>query len=663
MNTESTDRTSQLQRLLRELESLADAGLPEQQFQPEFLKRVVELVAAPVGVVWRLANGQFDMAAGFGIDAAQASKLSEATPHLRPLLAEATGAGEVRYATPDASAPAPFDRTTTILAPIVVDESTSGIVQVFYPGEVEADRRSGISRMLETVAGYASRALANGRSGPAISTEATQADFDRFAVDVHRSLVPKEVAATAANDGRLLVGCDRLSIVLARGRSIRTFATSGVDRVDRRANSVRRMEALCRVVMATGEPLRYSGSVADLAPQVEEPLADFLEECGSRGIEIIPLVATRPVHRTTSGTAEEPSEKQEQKVLGCLVAEWTGERPRSLAQLDRVADHVAPALQNAVAHDQIFLQPAFRTVGRGFEWFRGRRVWAAVAILAGIALLITALCVVPWDYRVEGRGRLMPIVRREVFAPENAHVDEIVVESGQPVEAGDELVRLRSDELDERRLQLVTEFNERSRQITALRGRIVEARDDSEAIARFEAELAETIVRVAGIRKQIDTLDERLKTLVVRAPIAGTVATFQLRQRLEDRPVQRGESLLELMQPEQGWRLELEVDEKRIGHLTSAQAESEGEPLEVEYVLATAPESSYHGRLGKLAERVRTNEEGGSVLEVHVALDENERPVQRFGSEVRARIDCGERSLGYVLFGDVVEFVRRRLWW
>ncbi len=27
------------------------------------------------------------------------------------------------------------------------------------------------------------------------------------------------------------------------------------------------------------------------------------------------------------------------------------------------------------------------------------------------------------------------------------------------------------------------------------------------------------------------------------------------------------------------------------------------------------------------------------------------------------RIACGRRSLGYVLFGDVIEFVQRRFWW
>ena len=36
--------------------------------------------------------------------------------------------------------------------------------------------------------------------------------------------------------------------------------------------------------------------------------------------------------------------------------------------------------------------------------------------------------------------------------------------------------------------------------------------------------------------------------------------------------------------------------------------------------------------------------------------------IKFFGAEVIAKIDCGRRSLGYVLFGDVIEFIRKRFW-
>ena len=34
----------------------------------------------------------------------------------------------------------------------------------------------------------------------------------------------------------------------------------------------------------------------------------------------------------------------------------------------------------------------------------------------------------------------------------------------------------------------------------------------------------------------------------------------------------------------------------------------------------------------------------------------------RVGADVRGKINCGKSPLGYVLFGDIVEFVQNRLW-
>lgn len=37
-------------------------------------------------------------------------------------------------------------------------------------------------------------------------------------------------------------------------------------------------------------------------------------------------------------------------------------------------------------------------------------------------------------------------------------------------------------------------------------------------------------------------------------------------------------------------------------------------------------------------------------------------PHPQIGAEVIAKINCGKKPLGYVLFGDVIEFLRKRLW-
>ena len=156
--------------------------------------------------------------------------------------------------------------------------------------------------------------------------------------------------------------------------------------------------------------------------------------------------------------------------------------------------------------------------------------------------------------------------------------------------------------------------------------------------------------------------------LEIRSPIDGLVATFQLDQLLKNRPVQRGEKLLEVMDDTGPWRLELEVPESRMGHVLRQQRALGREDLPVEFLLATNHESTYHGTLEASATRSVVAEGEGTVVESFADIDSAEMPLLkdhlRIGAEVRAKISCGQKSLGYVLFGDVIEWVLKRwmLW-
>ena len=64
-----------------------------------------------------------------------------------------------------------------------------------------------------------------------------------------------------------------------------------------------------------------------------------------------------------------------------------------------------------------------------------------------------------------------------------------------------------------------------------------------------------------------------------------------------------------------------------------------------------------------IATRSNPSGEGETVVEVFAHIDPNDLPQRHVGADVTARINCGTRSLGYVVFGDVIEFLQRQLWW
>ena len=137
---------------------------------------------------------------------------------------------------------------------------------------------------------------------------------------------------------------------------------------------------------------------------------------------------------------------------------------------------------------------------------------------------------------------------------------------------------------------------------------------------------------------------------------------FELDQLLQNRPVQQGELLLEVMDETGPWRLELEVEGSRMGHVLRAWNKSPDHKLHVDFIPATSAESTFSGELEDIASRSAVSTDQSNIFECTVAMDVAQIPDRAIGAEVRAKISCGKRSLGYVLFGDVVEFIRQRLW-
>ena len=604
------------------------------------------------------------------------------------------------------------DRSTLLLVPLIHQHQPLGIAAAWQPGDLPETERL---RQLQVLAGHAALLVSQlcavepdqqlvAPSPPARAADA-RGVLD-FVYNLQRSLDVHEVAGVAVNDGRLLLGADRVSLVLRRGRKAVVAAVSGQESAHPRGNLIRTMRTLAGKVLAAGEPLRYDGSLDKLPPQLEQPLAEFVQEGGARFLMMVPLLEPERLVKPEETSAHAKPVRAPRRTLGVLVVEQmqnSEPSPQLTGTLDAVVDPIAAAVFNAKTHSAIFLLPLWRSIGRFCEWLRGRRLAIAAALVALLIAFGVALVVVPWPYRVDATGRLMPVVQREVFAPWDGQVVELLVQGGERVEAGQILLQLRSDELSAELLTVENQLNEKRKLLSSL----IAQRDDTAQKGNRDEELklqgkaVETKVEMEGAALQATVLKDRLARLTVRAPIAGVVTTFQAQQLLLNRPVKRGDLLLQVMDETGDWQLELEVAEHRLGRILIAQQrlaaagqvtrdESQGpkngakaesssssdsqpsalnpqpstfQQLPIEYRLLTQPEASYLASLTSLATRTVTAESQGSVIEARAALDKTRLPARAIGADVRARIGCGTSSLGDVLFGDLVEFAQKYLWW
>ncbi len=136
---------------------------------------------------------------------------------------------------------------------------------------------------------------------------------------VHEGLDPKQTAFTIANEGRRLIGCDRVTVALRYGSKCRVAAVSGQETIDKRSNTVSQLGKLATVVVAGGDPLWYTGDTTNLPPQIEKAVEVYADEAHSK------LVAVLPLARPRVESEENELDRPPPDFLGALIVEQISE--------------------------------------------------------------------------------------------------------------------------------------------------------------------------------------------------------------------------------------------------------------------------------------------------------------------------------------------------
>jgi hypothetical protein len=676
-------------QLAREVEQMSGQDLAPPVFFQEFLIRVVTAIGARAGVVWMLdESNRLGLLAQVNLDQTGLRERPGAMGMNEKLLVDVLQTGEARTLTHGGDAQLPTEHVL-VLSALHKEKKCVGVVELFQRPDVPIKAQSGYMQFLEQMCGYGSRFLEGRRRNQGESADLKNqfwTDFEQFTLRLQRSLDEQEVADAAASDSRSLLGCDRVSVVVRKGRSVTVKAVSGQSSVNQRANLIAAMNKLARRVIEMGETLLYTGKVEGLAPQIEEPLAGFVQESGSRMVMLVPTFENEILVRDQGEEAERERRKKRRKATGCLVIEQIAESepaPQLEQRAELLADHVGAALWNSRQHNRIFGLSLWKAIGTMMEWFRGRKLMITLAVLAVLAAIGAALRFIHMDYPVEAEGKLMPVEQHAVFASYDGLITKegLKVDGNQEVRKGDILIVLENDVLDgeieearaavekQRILLDAKEGERRNTETQSYNPADQEARRSHAAnMARLQVEKDRINGDLLIAREHLRILEERKKNkLTIRAPADGRIPDFQLRQLLEDRPVRQGDHLFDVMNDKGDWHMELLVEEKRMGHILRAQRENTSAGMSPElpgsFILATQPDTRFDCRLTRLATRSTTDTELGTVFELHAVANEGQTlPEKRIGTEVTVKVYCGKSTLFYWAFGDVVEFLQKYFW-
>lgn len=684
----------EIQATVQQISEMSRSDLSPDRYYDEFLNRVVAALAAVGGAVWTLSDER-GLQLSYQINLRQTglaenpiAQSQHARLLHRVLTAEVdsdgggaivtphsgfSASGEVVSAESDEQAPANATDYLLILAPVHNDQGAQGVVEVFQRPGARPQVQRGYLRFLQQTCQLAGDYLRSRRLSHLTEKQSLWEQLETFTRAAHEGLDVRQASYTIANEGRRLVGADRVTVAVGRGGRPKIEAVSGMDAPDDRSNVSTLLTKVARAVAKTGEDVWYTGDTSDMAPQVERAIDAYVDESHAKAMAILPLVDRRG-KTDDDHEPDEPAPKDD--VLGVLIVEQMVDNqiPDGYAQrVDVVRTHSSTALANALEHEGLFLMPLWKMLGKATWMFRRRTLPKTVGVLTLVIGLTLAALFMQKDLLLEGDGKLRPQELRYVFAQVEGKVKRVLVDHEQAVAEGEPLVELESIDLEKELANTRGELDELFAEQRTLRAETLSGVERVTPAERRgkEARLTKLEKEISSLQKQLSLLETKNEQLTVRSPINGEVITFKVEEQLLGRPVRGDQVLMEIANPAGDWILEVEMPEKRMGHITKAIKEADG-ALPVTFFLATNTEEKLTGEL--LAENVSATaevrgEQGTTVL-LKVVFDQDEFEQKildpKVGAEVRARVAAGRCSYAYAYLHDLIDFLRAkvffRLW-
>ena len=654
----------QIGRLMDELTALAKRDVPPEVFFGQFLGGVVLALNAFGGAVWgRNASGGLDLEHELRFrDTKLAEDEANLIRHSR-LVLQVFEVGEGLVANPQSGTPGPDQAGNpteflVLLGPAKVNEAVMLVIEIFQRPNRDRNTQRGYSRFLAQMCDLAAEYLKNQQLRRIGDRQSLWQRIEQFSRAVHASLDPRTTAYTIANEGRLLIECDRVSVAVKRGAKCPVTAISGQDTFDARSNVVMLLSQLAATVVAGGYPLWYTGDTRDLPPQIEQALQAYIDESHTKQLAVLPLARVQ--------REEEQKEGQAPPVpLGALIVEQIEDtRPREgfEQRVNVVREHGAAALANALDHSNVFLMPLWSAIGRNRWMIEARALPKTVMALIALAAAVLVLVLVPYDFKVQSAGTLQPVFRRDVYAPLDGIVEEVYVEHGDDVKEGQVVALLRNTDLEVSLTDVLGQYAAAREQLMAVeRSLFNETKKLSvEERNRMAGQRGELRQKIDSLNRQRELHELKRQKLQVTSPITGKVTTWDVTQTRKFRPVQQGQVLLNIADTSGDWELELRLPEVRMGFVNERQA-SNPSPLEVTYRLATDPGADHAGTVKEIAKSAEVRGEEGNTVLVRVKIDKSELGLLQPGADVQAKIHCGRRSLGFVLFHDVIAWIQKQV--
>ncbi len=479
--------------------------------------------------------------------------------------------------------------------------------------------------MLESLTSLASCTAEVLGGRPAGKADAAQAQLDASLAGTAEIESPEQLAFALTNNLRNQLGCEQVSLGLARRRRIKILSISGLDHVATATPGIAPLHAAMEECLDLGTPIVCQQQ----GVQFEEGLsgrhrlhAQWRSAANGDSVASIPL-------------------KVGERTVGVLSLRQNEEQPFDRQQIDEIAMRVQPfvpvLLMSRRASRGIF-RHLTESVLEGVSVLTGRGRWRAKIATAAVAGVLAWAVFGTMSYDVSVPCTVAPAEVRHVSVPFDGVLEQAHVLPGDAIGKGQILCSLKHDELEDQRSELMAEL------------KVLEHEANQAMAENVPANVQLALARKRLIATQLTILENRIERANVRAPIDGVVASGDLRKRLGS-VVTKGDPLFEIA-PVDELMLELRVPERDVDDLSQG--------LEGRFASTARPEECSTFTV----ERVRPTAEICKNQNVFVAEARGDLSCDQLrpGMEGVASVHVGRRPVWWVLFHRAIEYVRLKLW-
>jgi hypothetical protein len=411
-------------------------------------------------------------------------------------------------------------------------------------------------------------------------------------------------------------------------------------------------------------------------------LDGYLGESNSKFLAVLPL------HDDREG--EEPNRKPPRSALIMECFETTATPEQLLARLDVVGRHATAALYNSVEHKRIPMRFLWMPLAKLQEGLGGKARAIAILITSAVLALIFCLIVIPYPLKVESTGSLLPESRAWVFAPAEARVDRWRVKPGDSFNEHHVVAVMYDEKLQEKLAPLNTEIDSLNSIIDDSqrlmggdsRPNQPENAQNRQQLNTYRIQRAQKLAQRQVLMSRYHAIPNDPGYFELLAPSfpprsgtakhrpMWTVVNRDFLENLTNRQVKPSDPLLRLGDIDGEWEVELKIPQKHVGQVLKAFEREKTDELDVDLLVKKDPTHVYKGKLhrskvgGEAVPNQTDNNENEPVVFASVRITGDDIPedyrlprnLMLTGSEVHAKIRCGDHAMGYSLFYGLWEF-------